>query len=112
MTGYELTWKHCEGRDEEGIRFSSDVCIHASGRILARVRCPVGDEYWWRLYFYCAIPDRVIQKSEEAYDFIDSDSARQFAERVLTSFDPLELAPSASERESAGKTPAACLANQ
>ena len=101
MNREDLTWAHKEGRDEQGERFSCEILIHGSGQILARIFCPIGDEFNFRVAFYVYVPATVLAKPDEFHDFIDLDSAKRFTERVLLSYDP--VSPPAAQNEPAEK---------
>lgn len=89
MNKLEITWVHRAGTDSHGERFSIDNLLHASGRILAKVFGPVvPSEYAYRVSFYATVPKSVIADQNEAFDFMDADSARAFAETILDQFDP------------------------
>jgi hypothetical protein len=96
MTDRDFIWERREGRDCDGDKFRALVCVHGSGRILARVLLPVaGQEYKHYAMFDCAMPDGAPKDSGGSYDFIDEDSAKAFIERTLLAFDPLAPASAA-----------------
>jgi hypothetical protein len=107
MTKDELAWSHREGRDAQGDKFSQEILLHASGRILARIFIPLGDEFNFRVAFYVFVPDTVLAKPDDFHDFIDLDSAQRFAEETLLAYDPL-APPAKADKAGAAKerTPA------
>lgn len=85
----ELDWQYRSGRDHEGDSFSVHLLVHGSGRILAKVFCPVAaGEFQCRVQFYCKIPKTILANPEECFDFIEDAAAMRFAESVLLKFDP------------------------
>jgi len=100
MTFQDFIWQRREGRDREGDKFRALVCVHGSGRILARVLLPVGgQEYKCYAMFDCAMPEGAPKDSGGSYDFIDEDSAMAFVERTLILFDPLAQPPASAVKE-------------
>lgn len=77
------TWINKSGRDSDGDKFETEVCVHGSGRILARIACPLADEVHYTLYFYMEIPEKLLKTSGCDLRFIDVDSAKRFADDVL-----------------------------
>jgi hypothetical protein len=90
MTRNEFTWERHAGRNPEGERFDSNVMVHGTGRILARVGMPIGEEYWYRLYFY--VPKCVLDSPDDCHDFISADAAVEFAENVAMAWSDETLA--------------------
>jgi len=76
-------WIHKSGRDSDGDKFETEVCVHGSGRIVARIVCPLADEVHYAVYFYISIPERILKTSGEDLRFIDVDSAKRFADDIL-----------------------------
>jgi hypothetical protein len=66
--------------------------------VLARIQCPVtADEYWYRAFYYCAVPKEILDPSE-GYDFMDADSAKRAVEETLGKFNPLAPPAKIAER--------------
>ncbi len=110
MLASEAVWIDKKGTDRDGDRFWLDNLVHASGRILAKVRLPLSDEYRYNVAFYCTVPKTVLADQNECFDFIDLDSARAFALAVLAQFDPISLSqvattPPVTEKTSAIQAP-------
>ena len=80
----DFLWQHFEGRDHEGERFSHDVLIHGSGRILAKVYLPIGaDGYQYEAVFYAGSKDL---RDNTDQRFVDLDSARRHCEVMLADY--------------------------
>lgn len=85
----DTIWNSRTGRDGDGERFAVAYLTHGSGRVLAKVFGPAGnDEFLYRASFYCAVPPEVLDTSE-TFDFVDLDSAMAFVDGILAQFDPL-----------------------
>lgn len=85
----QFAWVLYTGRDREGESFAIYCCLHGSGRILAKVLAPAAPgEFVYRVQFHCGIPKRLLADDNEAFDFVDCESAKCFAENILSQFDP------------------------
>ncbi len=101
MTDLEYIWLERRGRNAEGEKFSTEILVHGSGRILARVSLPLGDEYHHRVFFYVSVSKKALAKPDDCHDFIDLGSAKRFAEAILRGLpDPLNP-PTARKRKKA-----------
>jgi len=89
VTKDDIVWSHREGRDSSGDKFITEILIHGSGQILARVYWPLADEFNYRVAFYVYVPDTVLAKPGEMHDFVDVDSAKRFAETTMLKYDPV-----------------------
>lgn len=78
----DLDWQYREGRDGDGDIFRSWVLVHASGRILGKVSCPVNDaEFQYFAFLYVKVT------AEEDLRFIDLDGAKRFIEKSMENFE-------------------------
>jgi hypothetical protein len=92
VTLQDIDWQRRAGRDKDGDRYSIDILIHGSGRILAKIFGPTGpDEFQFRANFYCKVKGQLVDNENDCFDFIDLDSAKAFVERVVIAADPLAL---------------------
>lgn len=105
MQKFEYTWMDRAGRNREGDKFQSVVMVHSSGRILARIVCPVADEYWYSVHFTCVIPSSLLSVDHQRIDldFFDVESAQRFIENILERFNPTENAPTTLRAARRGK---------
>ena len=80
----DFLWQHFEGRDHEGERFSHDVLIHGSGRVLAKIYLPVcATEYQYEVFFFTGNSEL---RHATDIRFIDLDSARRHCEVMLADY--------------------------
>jgi hypothetical protein len=92
-----VDWQFRAGRDWQGDLFRVWCGVHGSGRILVKIFCPVvSDEFVHRVSFYVTVPKTVLADQNECFDFIDVDSAREFALSVLSGVS-LQVTPADSE---------------
>lgn len=82
----DLDWQFQEGRGRDGDKFSTWLLVHASGRLLARVSAPLY-EHEQRLDFFCKLDHGGVTDADDLR-FIDIDSAKRFAEKILDQYDP------------------------
>jgi hypothetical protein len=85
MTADDYVWDYRSGRDEDGSAYYTNILVHGSGRILAKV---VTCSYFYRAQFHFSCPKTVLDVNE-CYDFMDVLSAKRFIEETLARFDPL-----------------------
>ena len=80
----DFLWQHFEGRDHDGERFSREVLIHGSGRILAKVYHPLsrdGSDYLCA--FFAGGKDL---RADSDQRFVDLDSAKRHCETMLADY--------------------------
>lgn len=84
----DLDWQHREGRDSSGDKFSHEVLVHGSSRILAKVYCPVAaDDYNFEVAFFATVESaKKDLRDERDMRFMDVESAKRFAEASLAEF--------------------------
>lgn len=97
----DFDWQLREGRDHDGDKFKHWVLVHGSGRILAKVYCPIsGDDYNCEAAFFATVVGREKDlRDERDMRFMDVESAKQFTEEALADF--------SAEAEKAGSGKAA-----
>ena len=91
----DFDWQYHEGRDRDGEKLSDWVLVHGSGRVLAKIMCPLTPgEYHYQIYFFTGAAKearQLVYDGDGDIRFMDLMSAQRFCEEALTSYSSTPL---------------------
>ena len=78
----DFTWTRYDSTDADGSPHRNEVAVGPDSRMLARIACPAGVSFGYRLVFWTKEAIEAVPDHDTLY-FTDLESAKAFAEGFL-----------------------------